>query len=124
MTIKFKILNKLEEFSRDYKRFPSLEEDLSTFIDAQLFSYHKLGVDNKGIERIPNLEFEHPPVYKATKFACKALKGKGARSGIRVIYAYIESLEKIHLIEIYYKEKDNTKENKERIKKNYEKIAK
>ena len=121
----FKILSRVEEFSRDckklVKRFSSIEEDLHTFVDSQLFPYHKLGIDNKGIERIPNLGFESPPIYKATKFACRSLKGKGARSGIRVIYAYIESFDKIDFIEIYYKEKDNTKEDKERIKNNYRK---
>jgi len=36
----------------------------------------------------------------------------------RGICAYFQSLNKIDLIEIYYKEKDYTEENKERIKNN------
>ena len=122
---RFQNLHRHEEFSRDLKKllkkYPTLETDLETFINAQLFPYHKLGVDNHGIERIPGLGFEEPPIYKATKFACRSLKGKGGRSGIRVIYAYCQILDNIKFIEIYYKEKDTTKEDKERIKYLYRK---
>ncbi|NGX33152.1 MAG: hypothetical protein K1060chlam4_01213, partial [Candidatus Anoxychlamydiales bacterium] len=64
---------------------------------------------------INNLGFNSPQVYKAKKFACKALKGKGARSGIRVIYAYVPENDEIRLIEIYSKS-DKENENRERIK--------
>lgn len=119
MTI-FTHLTRTEEFSRDLKKlvkkFKTLEEDLKTFENVQLVAYHKYKIDNNGIERIPGLGFDRPEVFKATKFACRALKGKGARSGIRVIYAYFQDENRIELIEIYYKERDDTKEDKERIK--------
>jgi len=35
-------------------------------------------------------------------FSCKSLKGKGVRSGIRIIYAYYEEEDIIEFIEIYY----------------------
>jgi len=86
---------KLPEFEKDLKallkRFRSLESDLDTFIQSQLTIYHLHGIDNGGIERIPGLSISHPGIYKARKFACRALKGRGAKSGIRVIYAYDES---------------------------------
>ncbi|NGX58680.1 MAG: hypothetical protein K940chlam3_01588, partial [Chlamydiae bacterium] len=45
----------------------------------------------------------------------KALKGKGARSGIRIVYAYIAEKDEIYLIEIYSKN-DKESEDHERIK--------
>ncbi len=97
------------------KKRRSLNEDLETFINAQLFAFHKLQIDNHGLFSINNLGFNLPQVYKAKKFACKALMGKGVRSGIRVIYAYVPENDKIHLIEIYSKS-DKENENRERIK--------
>jgi len=107
-------------FSKDLKKllkkYRSLEEDLEVFIKAQLFAFHKLQIDNHGLFPINNLGFESPQVYKAKKFACKSLKGKGAKSGIRIIYAYIPENDEIILIEVYSKN-DKENEDRERIKK-------
>jgi len=108
----------LPEFDRDtrrlLKRFKTIEDDLEIFIEKQLILYHKLKIDNKGIFQITGLPVENPKVYKAKKFACKSLKGKGVQSGIRVIYAYEEEKDKIVLIEIYFKG-DKANEDKKRI---------
>ena len=114
----FNGINYLAEFKKDkkklLKRFRTLEDDLNTFIDVQLKLFHKLKIDNNAIERISDLEIAEPKVFKVKKFACKALKGKGVQSGIRIIYAYFEAEDKIEFIEMYYKgEKEN--ENRERI---------
>ena len=53
-------------------------------------------------------------IYKVTKFACKSIKGKGVRSGIRIIYAYYEKENIIEFIEIYHKS-DKPNEDKQRI---------
>ena len=58
-------------------------------------------------------------IYKVKHFHCKALKNKGSRSGIRIIYAYFEFEQKIEFVEIYYKEKDDRDCDKERILKHY-----
>ncbi len=113
---------RLPEFEKDFrkllKRFKTLEDDLETFIKTGLYLCHKLKIDNKGIFQISDLKIENPKIYKAKKFACRALKGKGVQSGIRVIYAYFEKEDKIELIEIYYKgNKEN--EDRERILKYY-----
>jgi len=122
MTLFHKI-ERHEEFSKDLKklvkRFPTLEADLASFVNAQLIAYHKFQVDNNGIERLQRLGFEDPPIFKATKFACRALKGRGVRPGIRITYAYIQKIDTIQLIQIYYKEKDDTKEDRERIQSLY-----
>ncbi|RKY36481.1 MAG: hypothetical protein DRP78_03515 [Candidatus Omnitrophota bacterium] len=124
MTKIFNVICKLFEFEKDFKKlakkFKTLDDDLNIFITNQLKLTHKLNINNKGVVRISDLGIEHPKIYKARKFACKALKGKGAASGIRVIYAYYEQDDVIELIEIYYKgNKDN--EDREMILKHYSK---
>lgn len=113
---------KLPEFEKDLKRlskkFRTLEEDLKVFVEKQLNLYHKLKIDNKGVFAIPNLGISYPKIYKAKKFACRSLKGKGAASGIRVIYAYDEEEDIIEFIEIYYKG-DKANEDRARIIENY-----
>ena len=118
MTKIFSDIRKLTEFKKDFKKlvkkFRTLDDDLNTFITNQLKLAHKLNIDNKGVVRISDLGIEYPKIYKARKFSCKALKGKGAASGIRIIYAYHENEDMIEFVEIYYKrEKEN--ENRERI---------
>jgi len=120
----FNDIRKLAEFEKDFKKlvkkFRTLDEDLNAFIVNQLKLAHKLDIDNKGVVRISDLGIEHPKIYKARKFACKTLKGRGAVSGIRIIYAYYEQDDVIEFVEIYYKgNKDN--EDKERILKYYKK---
>lgn len=119
---KFNEVKRLPEFEKDLKKllkkFSSLEEDLDTFIDKQLDLYHKLQIDNGGIVEIMGLGIESPKIYKARKFACKALKGRGVQSGIRVIYAYFPDEDKVELVEIYFKS-DQENEDKQRIKTYY-----
>jgi uncharacterized protein YihD (DUF1040 family) len=116
----FKEIKNTPHFKKDLKkllkRFRSLEEDLKVFINTQLKLFHKIKKDNDGIKQIPGLKKDYPEIFKAKKFACKSLKGKGAKSGIRIIYAYYEQEDIIEFIEIYYKG-DKENEDKERIKK-------
>lgn len=120
---RFSQVSRLPEFEKDLKKllrkFRTLEGDLEIFIEKGLFLYHKLGIDNKGIFQIPGLPISIK-VYKARKFACRSLKGKGAQSGIRVIYTYMADKDTIELIEIYYKG-DKENEDRERILKHYQK---
>jgi len=120
----FNKISYIPEFKKDLKklskRFRTLEEDLNIFIESQLKIYHKLGIDNHGIFKISDLNIKCPEIYKARKFACRSLKGKGVYSGIRLIYTYFEDEDKVELIEIYYKQ-DKEKEDRERILRYYEK---
>lgn len=122
-TIKFKHVEFLDKFKKDLKkllkRFPSIEEDLESFVRAQLISYHKLNVDNQGIFPIESIGIQNPKIFKVKKFACKSLKGKGVHSGIRMTYAYFKAEDRIEFIEIYYKG-DQENEDKQRIKDYYE----
>jgi len=111
----------LPEFEKDLKKlkkFKTLKDDLEIFIEKQLQLFHKLGIDNKGVVQISNLSIEYPRIYKARKFACRSLKGKGSASGIRVIYAYFKDEDRVEFIEIYYKG-DKENEDRERILRHY-----
>ncbi|MFQ5963236.1 MAG: hypothetical protein ACE5KZ_03020 [Candidatus Scalinduaceae bacterium] len=118
----FHKISHLPEFEKDIKKllkkFKTLEDDLKIFIEKELYLYHKLKIDNKGIFPLTGLQIECPKIYKARKFACKSLKGKGVQSGIRVIYAYFKEVDKIELVEIYYKGNKET-EDRDRIVKHY-----
>ena len=114
----FKNLSRLPEFDEELgklgKRFRTIRDDLEIFIEKQLYLYHKLKIDNRGIFQITGLSIDDPKLYKAKKFACRSLPGKGVQSGIRVIYAYFEKQDKIELVEIYFKG-DKETEDKRRI---------
>lgn len=119
----FREVARLPEFEKDMKkllkRFKTLEDDLDTFIRTELNLYHKLGMDTGGVFQLTGLRAREVKIYKARKFACRSLKGKGVKSGLRIVYAYREEADSVELIEIYYKgEKEN--EDRERISRHYE----
>ena len=118
MTTPFREIVRLPEFERDLKklskRYRTLDEDLETLIKHQIVLLHKLEIDNRGTFRIPGLPFQEPKIYKVKKFACKALKGRGATTGLRLIYAYFEDADRVELIEIYFKG-DKENEDRQRI---------
>lgn len=118
----FAKISRRPEFDRDLKqllkRYRSLEDDLTVFINTQLVLLHKQKIDNRGIVLINNLGIEEPKIFKAVKFACKSIHGRGAASGIRLIYAYFEEADHIEFIQIYFKA-DDENEDRERIKNIY-----
>jgi len=120
----FNEIRQLKEFEKDFrkllKKFKTLEEDMKTFIRTQLNLYHKLKIRVPGIVRISSLAIDSPQVYKAGKFACRSLKGKGSYCGIRIIYAYYEEEDIIEFIEIYYKG-DKANEDRDRLFRYYKK---
>jgi mRNA-degrading endonuclease RelE of RelBE toxin-antitoxin system len=118
MTTPFREIVRRPEFERDLKklrkRFRTIDEDLERLIKHQIFLFHKIGIDNRGSFQIPGFPFQDPKIFKVKKFACKALKGRGANTGLRLIYAYFEDADRVELIEIYFKG-DKENEDKERI---------
>ncbi|MCK5620386.1 MAG: hypothetical protein KAJ17_13345 [Candidatus Krumholzibacteria bacterium] len=122
MRMPFREVTRVSEFERDFKKllkkYVTLEEDLDTMVRAQLGAFHKLGLDTGGVFRVEDLGDTTAPVFKVKKFACRTLKSKGSRTGLRLIYAYVESEDRIDLIEIYIKA-DKETEDRERIRKYY-----
>jgi len=106
--------DELTEFKKDLKsllkKYRTLNDDLDVVKqvlaiapDARPpFSFR---IDNLGLESC---------VIKVKKIACKALKGRGVNSGLRLIYAYFESEAKIVFVELYHKN-DKENEDKQRI---------
>ncbi len=107
------------EFQKDFKklskRFKSLEEDFELAKKAAIELYHIQKINNLSVFPIQGFCTEEIQVCKIKKFACKALKGRGSKSGIRVIYAFHSNNLKIDFIEIYFKG-DKENEDSERIK--------
>ena len=104
----------LHEYQKDLnpagaglKRYRTLRQDMKDLQkvleaepDAELpFSFR---IEGLGIETC---------VIKVKKIACRALKGRGVNSGLRLIYAWFEQKQRIVMIELYHK---NDKENEDR----------
>lgn len=115
------------EFARDFKKllkkFPSLNDDMDIVKKFRIEIFHIQKVNNESVFEIEKAgNGENLRFYKIKKFQCKSLKGRGSKSGIRVIYAFHCQDYKVDFIEMYFKgEKDN--EDRERIKaylKNFE----
>jgi len=97
------------------KKFRTLEDDIEIAKKNAIELYHIGKIDNETIEPIPTFCTEEIKICKVKKFACKSLKGRGVKSGIRIIYAYHTLTKTVDFIEIYFKgESEN--EDKERIK--------
>lgn len=110
------------DFARLNRRYRTLAEDIDTFIKVALQLFHTLGQPNNHIHRLGGLGFTEPPIYKAKRIACRALKGTGSNSGLRLIYAYFAESKRLELIEIYYKG-DKENEDRNRIKYLYLKVS-
>lgn len=108
-----------EEFIRDFKKllkkFSSLKEDLKVNKRYRIELFHLQGIDSKGIFKIQGIgNSEELQFFKVKKFQCKSLKGRGAKSGIRVIYALFPLQQKLVFLEIYFKAQQEN-ETRQRI---------
>jgi hypothetical protein len=86
--------NELVEFEKDLKnllkKYRTLNEDLEVVkkvleVIPQERPPFSFRIDNLGLETC---------VIKVKKIACKALKGRGVNSGLRLIYAHFEAEQK------------------------------
>ncbi|MDO9399606.1 MAG: hypothetical protein Q7T79_02900 [bacterium] len=107
------------EFIRDFKKllkkFSSLAEDLEVNKQYRIELFHCKEIDSKSIFEIQGIgNTTELKFFKVKKFQCKSLKGRGAKSGIRVIYAYFPFEQKIVFLEIYYKANQEN-EDRQRI---------
>lgn len=110
--------DELPEFRKDLKhllkKYRTLNEDLGVVKqvlkdepgECPPFSFR---IDNLGLETC---------VIKVKKIACKALKGRGVNSGLRLIYAHFQEENKIIFVELYHKN-DKENEDKQRILNNF-----
>ncbi len=112
------IFDELTEFKKDLKtllkKYGSLNDDLEVVkkvlvVTPQERPPFSFRIDNLGLETC---------IIKVKKIACKALKGRGVNSGLRLMYAHFEEEQKITFIEIYHKN-DKENEDKQRILNNF-----
>lgn len=100
-------LTSTPEFEKDkkslIKKYRTLDEDLEVFIQYAATPFHVNKQDTSAITEVPGFENEIFKLYKVTKFACKTLKSRGAKSGIRLIYAYYETETSLEMIQMYFK---------------------
>jgi len=108
------IFEELEEFRKDkkdlLKKYRTLNEDMDVVKKVLTISPDErppfsFRIDNLSISTC---------VIKVKKIACKALKGRGVNSGLRLIYALFKEERKIVFIELYHKS-DKENEDKKRI---------
>ena len=97
------------EFQKDFKRllkkFRSLEEDFELAKVAAIELFHLRKLNNLSVVPIKDVCTDKVLICKVKKFACKALKGRGAKSGIRVIYAFHSESCRVDFIELYFNHK-------------------
>ena len=109
----------IPEFEKDFKalakRFKTLHEDFEILKKFVLELYYLHGIDSKAFVPIKGFCQEKYESNKIKKFTCKALKGNGAASGLRVIFVWDKQTQTITFVEIYFKA-DQENENKGRLK--------
>lgn len=105
------------EFKKMAKKYPSLPEDLSTLKKAVIELYHLMGINSLSTFPIEGLcsKENHYLSMKVKKFACRSLKGKGAYTGLRLIYVFEPATQSVTFLEIYSKA-DKANEDRARIK--------
>ena len=112
-----------KQFKKLIRKYRSLEEDLEIAKKFAIEAFHLDKINNEAVWLVPKFDKKIVQIYKLKKFSCKALKGKGNRSGIRIIYAFYPEKFEVEFLEIYFKERDDSDMDYEFIKKilkNYE----
>ena len=97
------VFEELPEYLKDLKqllkKYRTLNEDIAELKKTLIvepdedspFSYR---IEGLGITTC---------VINVKKIACRALKGRGVNSGLRLIYAWFKDEEKIVMVELYHK---------------------
>jgi len=116
----------------NFDELAEYQRDLKTLLKKYRTLNDDLGVVKKVLEIFPD---ERPPfsfridglgiencIIKVKKIACKALKGRGVNSGLRLVYAYFSHEQKITFIELYHKS-DKGNEDRQRILEHFGKTS-
>jgi len=112
------IFDELAEFKKDLKNLLKKYRTLNDDLDVVKQVLEVVPDERPPFSfRIDNLRLE-TCIIKVKKIACKALKGKGVNSGLRLIYAHFPDEQKITFIELYHKN-DKENEDRGRILKNF-----
>ena len=116
--IDYRCCDKFEkQFKKLLKKYISLEEDLENAKKFAIEAFHLYKINNEAVWLVPKFDKKTVQIYKLKKFSCKALKGKGNRSGIRIIYAFYPKKFEVEFLEIFFKERDDSDMNYEFVTK-------
>ncbi len=119
--IKFERHDRFEkQLKKLIKKYRILEEDLEIAKKYAIEAFHISGKNNDSVWLVPKFDKKTVQIYKLKKFSCKALKGKGNCSGIRIIYAFYPEKFEVEFLEIYFKEKNDTDMDYEFVRKYFE----
>ena len=111
-------IERLFEFEKDIKqlrkKYKTIDDDIATVervisVEPTARPPFSFQIDGLGLETC---------VIKVRKIACRSLKGRGAISGLRLIYAHFEKENRVVFVELYHKSMKET-EDKVRIKNNF-----
>ncbi len=96
------------EFERDLKKlsrkYKTLPEDLDNLKSALAIAHFTPEISPESMGFFPVSHSGLPDgFFIAKKFACRSMKGKGNRSGFRVVYHLEDSCFRICLIEFFHK---------------------
>ena len=110
--------DELAEFKKDLKNLLKKYRTLNDDLDVVKKVLEVMPDERPPFSfRIDNLDLK-TCIIKVKKIACKALKGRGVNSGLRLVYAYFETEKKITFIELYHKN-DKENEDRDRILENF-----
>jgi hypothetical protein len=114
----------LPEYEHDLKRlrkrFRTLDDDMRIFVRQPLTVFLRGEPVAGRFDRALSSElgFEYPVIYVAKGIACRALKGSGSRTGLRLVCAWFEREDRLELVELFFKG-DKDIEDKKRLRKLY-----
>lgn len=111
-----------------FEQLPEFDKDLKQLLKK----YRTLNEDLKEVKSILGMRPEERPpfsfridhlgittcIIKVKKIACRAMKGKGVNTGLRLVYAHFPEETRIVFIELYHKA-DQANEDKKRILANF-----
>ncbi len=112
------LFEELPEFHKDLKvllkRYRTLKEDLEVVkkvleVSPEARPPFSFQIDDLKLETC---------IIKVKKIACRALKGKGVQSGLRLVYAHFPEKQRIVFVELYHKN-DKELEDRKRIMDNF-----
>jgi hypothetical protein len=107
--IKFERHDRFEkQIKKLIRKYRSLEDDLEIVKKYAIEAFHLEKINNEAVWLVPKFDKKIVQIYKIKKFSCKALKGKGNRSGIRIIYAFYPEKFEVEFLEIYFKERGDS----------------
>lgn len=113
------INEEFDSFKKDFKKLNKKYRSLSVDFERFKTALETDGINLTGVVQIPMGGKCSLRIYKARKFRCQSLEGKGNRSGIRIIFSAEKTCTNngdkwdYYLIEIYYKgEQENHDEKR------------